>query len=63
MIQEIVDREVNNWDNYPGWTTYGISWDLTIERADGTNEYFNQRSIVRWMEDVVQNYNFYDGTL
>ena len=63
VIQEIVDREVNNWDNYPGWTTYGISWDLTIERADGTNEYFNQRSIVRWMEDVVQNYNFYDGTL
>lgn len=63
VIQEIVDREVNNWDNYPGWTTYGISWDLTIEREDGTNEYFNQRSIVRWMEDVVQNYNFYDGTL
>ena len=63
VVQEIVDREVNNWDNYPGWTTYGISWDLTIQRADGTNEYFNQRSIVRWMEDVVQNYNFYDGTL
>ena len=63
VIQEIVDREVNNWDNYPGWTTYGISWDLTIEREDGTNEYFNQRSIVRWMEDVVQNYNFYDNTL
>ena len=62
-IQAIVDYEVNNPDNYPGYDTYGISWDLTIKRADGSNEYFNQRSIVRWMEDVVQNYNFYDGTL
>lgn len=63
VIQEIVDREVNNDDNYPYESTYGISWDLTIKRADGTNEFFNQRSITRYMEDVKEEYNFYDGTL
>jgi len=62
-VQAIVDYEVNNPYNYTNADTYGISWDLTVERADGTTEYFNQRSLVRYMEDVCQIYNYYDNTL
>ena len=60
-VQEIVDREVNNWDNYPGDSTYAISWDLTVDHPDGTTEYLNQRDITHFKEDVLGEYNFYNN--
>lgn len=62
-IQGIVDWEVNNPENYPGDTTFAFSWDLTVEHADGTTEYLNQRDITRFKEDVLQEYNSYSETL
>lgn len=62
VIQEIVDREVNNWDNYPGESTYAISWDLTVKHPDGTTEYLNQRDITRYKQDIRQEFNFYNNT-
>ena len=62
-VQGIVDYEVNNWDNYPGDTTLAISWDLTVDHADGTTEYLNQRDITRFKEDVLQEYNYYNNNL
>lgn len=61
-VQGIVDYEVNNWDNYPGDSTFAISWDMTVEHADGSVEYLNQRDITRFKEDVLGEFNFYNGT-
>ncbi len=59
-VQAIVDRVVNDPGTYYGYVTYAISWDMTVERADGTIEYFNQKDITRYMQEVKGNFNYYD---
>ncbi len=59
-IQEIVDRHINDPNSYYGYITYAISWDLTIQREDGTEEYFNQKDITKYMQEVKGNFNYYD---
>ena len=61
-IQKIVDREVNNPENYPGENTYAISWDMTVEHKDGSVDYLNQRDITNYKEDVLNEFNFYNNT-
>lgn len=62
VVQEIVDREINDINNYYGVLTYSISWDLTVERANGDIEYYNQRDITKYMQEVkgYANYTEYD---
>ena len=47
-LQQICDEEMNNNDNYPWLTEYGLSYALTVTRADGTIENFGS--------EAVQNY-------
>lgn len=52
-IQAIADEEINNDENYPGEITYAISWDLSVEHADGQMEYFNQTDITQYHKKVL----------
>lgn len=46
--QEIIDREINNESNYVGITpSYSVSWNITISRADGSMDYYNQAHMTR----------------
>lgn len=52
--QEIAETEINNIDNYTSITTsYSISWDLTVQKADGTVEYYNQNHITNYYQDTL----------
>lgn len=49
--QEIIDREISDESNYVGIeTSYCISWNITISRADGSTDYYNQASLQRDMK-------------
>lgn len=51
--QTIIDKEINDADNYVNIdTTYSISWDLSLLRADGTPEYFNHRHINNFFREM-----------
>ena len=40
-IQKIVDEEINDDDNYPSRVEVGVSYALTITRADGTQDNYS----------------------
>ena len=44
-LQQICDEEMNNNDNYPWLTEYGLSYALTVTRADGTIENFGSEAV------------------
>ena len=46
--QAIIEQEINDPDNYPMNTSYSISWDLSIQKPDGTMEYYYQGNIIRY---------------
>ena len=48
QAQAIVDYEINNQNNYPMETSYSISWNLSIQKADGSMEYYSQSNIIRY---------------
>ena len=51
-VQEIIETEVNNEDNYSSLTTsYSISWDLSILKSDGTYEYYSQSSLTAYFQE------------
>lgn len=53
QAQAIIDREISDESNYENIeTTYSISWNLSIKRADGTNEYFNQNHIIQYYRSI-----------
>ena len=62
-MQAIIDEEVNNPYNYPMETTYGISWNISIQKADGTMVHYNEQHIKKyhWNDLGEDDYklNFY----
>lgn len=44
-IQEIVDEEYKNEENFPEDTQYSISWAWSIQHSDGSTEHFSERSL------------------
>jgi len=47
-MQAIIEEEINNPNNYPMATSYSINWDLSIQKADGTMEYYYAGDITRY---------------
>ncbi|MGN1022079.1 MAG: transglycosylase domain-containing protein [Lachnospiraceae bacterium] len=50
-IQEIVDDEVNNEDNYPGGTTWYLDYRLSVEDADGTVHNYDSSDMASWRQE------------
>ena len=51
-VQEIIETEVNNEENYSSLTTtYSISWDLSVLKSDGTYEYYSQSSLTAYFQE------------
>ena len=47
-LQSIIEEEINNPDNYPMDTSYSISWDLSVQKSDGTMKYYYAGDITRY---------------
>ena len=47
-IQNIIEQEINNPEHYPMATSYSISWDLSIQKSDGSMEYYYAGDITRY---------------
>ena len=56
-LQQIVDEEVNNPDNYDT-AKYSFKWRYSLKRADGSTENFSEHNIETFCKTVKkQNYN------
>lgn len=51
-LQAIVDEEINNPDNYTV-VRYSMSYRLSVEHADGTQEHFSEESIKAYNKNVL----------
>ncbi len=58
VIQEIVDSEVNNPDNYNA-ARYSIEYRLSVTHADGETRHYSEESIKSWHQTVLRD--SYDG--
>jgi len=47
-LQNIIEEEINNPDNYPMETSYSFSWDLSVQKANGDMKYYYQGHITRY---------------
>ncbi len=50
-IQQIVDEEINDLDNYP-YEYYTISYRLKVTHEDGTSESFSETSVQTFIQEV-----------
>lgn len=55
-IQGICDEEVANPENYDADTRYSFSYALTIERADGTYENFDENTMLSYYQSSDPSY-------
>ena len=53
-IQEIVDSEINNPENYSA-ARYSIEYRLSITHADGETKHYSQESIKSWHKTVLRD--------
>lgn len=51
-LQQICDEEMNNPDNYPWLTEVGISYALTVTRADGTVENYGSSNLRQYAKEA-----------
>lgn len=51
-MQQICDEEMNNDENYPWLQEVGLSYALTVTRADGTVENFGSGHIKNYVKDA-----------
>ena len=59
-LQEIVDEEINDEENYSGYdTTYSISWDMTVQHSDGTYSYYSQSNIRSYYQSLLDSGTYY----
>ena len=59
-LQEIVDEEINDEENYSGYeTTYSISWDMTVQHSDGTYSYYSQSNIRTYYQSLLDSGTYY----
>ncbi|MBQ9030418.1 MAG: transglycosylase domain-containing protein [Parasporobacterium sp.] len=56
--QAIIEEEINNPAHYPMETTYSISWDLSIQKSDGTMEYYYAGDITRYHRNELGDSNY-----
>ena len=50
-IQEIVDREVNDPDNYDT-AKYSFTWRFSVQHADGTQTHYSEHDIEHYVKNV-----------
>lgn len=57
-IQKICDEEINNPDNYPTKTYYSITWNYSVEHADGTVDNYSEVNIDYFNRVTLDNPSF-----
>ena len=55
-IQEICDDEINDLSNYAVSTEYSFSFALTIVKADGTYENYDENTMLAYYKSVDEDY-------
>ena len=57
--QKIVEDELNNEENYETVRiSYSISWDLSVQKKDGSMKYYNQANITSYYQKELGNEKF-----
>lgn len=51
-LQQICDEEANNDSNFPSLKEYGLTYALTVTRADGTVENYSSGHIKQYVKDT-----------
>ena len=51
-IQKICDEEISNDENYPGKIEYGLTYAVTIKRADGSTDNYDHNIIKNYMRNT-----------
>ena len=57
-IQKICDEEINNPDNYPTATQYSITWNYSVEHADGSVDNYSEVNIDYFNRVTLNNPSF-----
>lgn len=57
-IQKICDEEINNPDNYPSTVYYSISWNYSVEHADGSVDNYSEVNIDYFNRVTLDNPSF-----
>lgn len=54
-MQTICEEELNNSDNYPSHTEWGVSCAITIHREDGTQDNYDQNGLGKYVRTTYGN--------
>ena len=50
-IQEIMEEEFENEENYPDYIRFGLDWALTVEHEDGSRENYDQETLKNYFRE------------
>ena len=50
-LQKIVDKEINDEDNYPSPTKYSLNYRLSLVKEDGTEENYSEYDVLNYFKD------------
>lgn len=56
-IQAVCDEEVNNMENYPAAPKTSFSYTLTIQKPDGTFQYYDEQTMLAYYQSADKNYS------
>ncbi len=55
-IQAICDKEINNMQNYPDNTKTSFSYTLTVQKKDGTFQYYDEQTMLSYYQFADKQY-------
>src|SRR5699024_5251265 len=50
-IQEIMEEEFENEENYPDYIRFGLDWALTVDHEDGSRENYDQETLRNYFRE------------
>ena len=50
-IQDIMEEEFEDEDNYPDYVRFGLDWALTVEHSDGSKENYSREMLTAYFEN------------
>ena len=56
-IQQIMDEEFQNEDNYPANVQIGLDWALTVDHADGTRQNYSREMLQLYFREIYPSFD------
>lgn len=61
-IQAVCDEEVANMENYPSSPKTSFSYTLTVQKKDGTFQYYDEQTMLSYYQAADKNYSINFGS-